>query len=86
VLHILICWHCNTGEWSLYVGIVTLVSGPHMFGLLHWRVAAIYCHCYTGEWSLHCGIAILVSGPHMLGLLHWRVALYIVFTALHVAL
>jgi hypothetical protein len=57
-----------------------------MFGLLHWRVAAIYCHCYTGEWSLHCGIAILVSGPHMLGLLHWRVALYIVFTALHVAL
>jgi len=43
-----ICWHCYTGEWSLYVGIVILVecslyvgiailvSVPYMLGLLHW--------------------------------------------------
>ena len=59
MIHILVCWHCNTGEWSLYVGIVTLVSGPHMLGLLHWRVA------------LYIGIAILVSGPYIVGLLYW---------------
>ena len=41
------CWDCYTGEWSLYVGIATLVSCP------------ICWHCYTGDWSLHVGIAIL---------------------------
>ena len=57
-----ICWHCYTVEWSLHVGIVSLVSGP------------ICWHCYTGAWSymlallhwyvvIYVGIAILVSGP-----------------------
>ena len=66
-----ICWHCYTGEWSLYVGIATvlvvlvygdiaiLVSCAYMLVLLHWRM------------FLDVGIAILVSGPYMLGLLHW---------------
>jgi hypothetical protein len=60
----LISWDCYIGERSLYVGIVTLVSGP-MLVLLFWWVITTCFDCFTGEWS------------YMLVLLYWWVVLYI---------
>jgi hypothetical protein len=65
------CWDCYIGEWSLHVGIVSLLRCWYCYtDVLYIGIASLVSghicwHCYTGEWS------------YMLALLHWYVVIYV---------
>jgi hypothetical protein len=81
-----ICWHCFTGELSLYVGIVTFMSGPYMLELFHCWVfldvgiatqrsyILVFLYWWVFPICWHC---YTDEWSYMLVLLHWWVVLYV---------
>ena len=81
-----ICSHCFTGEWSLYVGIVTFMNGPYRLGLFHcwvfldvgtatqrsYILVLLYWWVFPICW--HC---YTCEWSYMLAFLHWWMIIYV---------